>query len=175
MNTDLRYPIGKFNKNISVTDSLKQEFISEIEILPGFLFNEVVNLTKVQLDTPYRDGGWTIRQVIHHLPDSHLQAYVRFKLALTEENPAIKTYKENLWAELKDTVETPIEISLQLLDSLHKRWTVLLKSLSPEQFDKTFYHPEWETISLRKTLALYAWHGKHHLAHITKLKERMGW
>lgn len=175
MNLDLRYPIGRFNKGIKVTESLIQEFINDIESLPGLLESEVINLNKAQLNTPYREEGWTIRQVVHHLPDSHLQAYVRFKLALTEENPAIKTYKENLWAELKDTIETPIEISLQLLDSLHKRWTVLLKSLSPEQFDKTFYHPEWETISLRTTLALYAWHGKHHLAHITKLKERMGW
>lgn len=175
MNLDLRYPIGRFNKGIKVMEPLIQEFINDIESLPGLLESEVFSLNKVQLDTPYREAGWTIRQVVHHLPDSHLQAYVRFKLALTEENPAIKTYKENLWAELKDTFETPIEVSLQLLDSLHKRWTVLLKSLSPEQFDKTFYHPDWEAISLRTTLALYAWHGKHHLAHITKLKERMGW
>lgn len=175
MNTDLRYPLGRFDKKIVVTDFMIEEFISDIEKLPSQLRSETENLNPEQLNIPYRDGGWTVRQVIHHLPDSHLQAYVRFKLALTEENPAIKTYKENLWAELNDTFETPIEVSINLLDFLHKRWTVLLKSLSPEQFDKTFYHPEWETISLRTTLALYSWHGKHHLAHITSLKERMGW
>lgn len=175
MNIDLRYPIGKFKKKIVVTELMINELISDIESLPALLLTAVYALTPEQLDTRYRPEGWTIRQVIHHLPDSHLQAYVRFKLALTEENPAIKTYKENLWAELKDTFEAPIEVSINLLDSLHKRWTVLLKSLSPEQFDKTFYHPEWENISLRTTLALYAWHGKHHLAHITSIKERMGW
>ncbi len=175
MNIDLRYPIGKFNKKIVVTELMINELISDIESLPALLLTAVFDLTPEQLDTRYRPEGWTIRQVIHHLPDSHLQAYVRFKLALTEENPAIKTYQEHLWAELKDTFETPVEVSLNLLDFLHKRWTILLKSLSPQQFDKTFYHPEWENISLRTTLALYAWHGKHHLAHITSLKERMGW
>jgi len=139
------------------------------------LRKEVENLSDEQLNTPYREGGWTIRQVVHHLPDSHLNSYVRFKLALTEDNPKVKTYEEHLWAELKDTFETPIEVSLNLINSLHKRWVVLLKSLSDEQFERTFNHPEWGNIPLDKTLALYAWHSRHHLAHITELKKRMNW
>jgi hypothetical protein len=175
MQKDPRYPIGRFDKNINITKEIRKEFINTIEILPLQLRNEVVNLSPQQLDTPYRDGGWTLRQVVHHLPDSHLNAYVRFKLSLTEDNPQIKTYEEHLWAELPDTFKTPIDVSLVLLESLHKRWAVLLKSMTDEQFEKTFQHPEWGNITLSKTLALYAWHGKHHLAHITELKKRMGW
>ena len=151
------------------------EFINTIETLPSQLRKEVENLSQQQLDTPYRDGGWTIRQVVHHIPDSHINSYVRFKLALTEDNPQIKTYEEHLWAELQDTFKTPIDVSLNLLESLHKRWAILLRSLTDEQFEKTFQHPEWENITLSETLALYAWHSKHHLAHITELKKKMGW
>lgn len=175
MQTDLRYPIGKFDRNINVTKEMRSDFINTIEALPTLLRKEVENLSEQQLDTPYRDGGWTVRQVVHHLPDSHLNAYVRFKLALTEDNPQIKTYEEHLWAELKDTFETPIELSLTLLDLLHKRWVILLYSLTDEQFARTFQHPEWGNITLGKTLALYSWHSKHHLAHITELKKKMGW
>ncbi len=175
MQTDPRYPIGKFDKNINVTKELRSEFISTIENLPPQLRKEVGDLTQLQLDTPYREGGWTVRQVIHHLPDSHINSYVRFKLALTEDNPKIRTYEEHLCAELKDTFETPIEISLNLLEALHQRWSILLKSLTEEQFSRTFQHPEWGNITLNKTLALYAWHSKHHLAHITELKKKMGW
>ena len=175
MQADPRYPIGKFEKNISVTNEMRNEFINTIETLPSQLRKEVENLSQQQLDTPYRDGGWTVRQVIHHLPDSHLNSYVRFKLALTEDNPKIKTYEEHLWAELQDSFKTPIEVSLNLLESLHARWAILLNSLTDEQFDKTFQHPEWGNITLTKTLALYAWHSKHHLAHITELKKKMGW
>lgn len=175
MQTDPRYPIGKFDKNVVVTSEMKKEFIQTIEDLPSQLKSEVENLSQQQLDTPYRDGGWTIRQVVHHMPDSHLNAYVRFKLALTEDNPKIKTYEEHLWAELPDTFKTPIEISLNLLESLHIRWGLLLKSLSDDQFDRTFQHPVSGNITLRKTLALYAWHSNHHLAHITELKKKMGW
>ena len=146
-----------------------------IDTLPSQLRMEVENLSEQQLDTPYRFGGWTIRQVVHHIPDSHINSYVRFKLALTENNPTIKTYEEHLWAELKDSLETPINISLTLLEALHSRWVILLRSLTDEQFEKTFQHPEWGNITLSKTLALYAWHSKHHLAHITELKKKMGW
>ena len=175
MQKDPRYPIGKFDENINVTKELKSEFISTIENLPSQLRKEVENLSQQQLDIPYREGGWTVRQVIHHLPDSHINSYVRFKLALTEDNPKIKTYEEHLWAELKDTFETPIEISLNLLEALHQRWSILLNSLTDEQFSRTFQHPEWGSITLSTTLALYAWHSKHHLAHITELKKKMGW
>ena len=175
MQTDPRYPIGKFDQNINVTKEMRGEFINTIEALPSQLRKEVENLSEQQLDTPYREGGWTIRQVVHHIPDSHINSYVRFKLALTEDNPEIKTYEEHLWAELQDTFNTPIEVSLNLLESLHKRWAILLNSLSVEQFEKTFQHPDWGNITLSKTLALYAWHCKHHLAHITKLKKKMGW
>lgn len=175
MQKDMRYPIGRFDKNIFVTKEMRFEFINTIETLPSQLRNEVDNLSQQQLDEPYREGGWTIRQVVHHIPDSHINSYVRFKLALTEDNPQIKTYEEHLWAELPDTIKTPIDVSLDLLESLHKRWAVLLKSMTDEQFEKTFQHPEWGNITLSKTLALYAWHSKHHLAHITELKKRMGW
>ncbi|MBK7381463.1 MAG: putative metal-dependent hydrolase [Ignavibacteriales bacterium] len=175
MNHDMRYPIGRFDRNIIVTKDMRREFINTIASLPVQLRKEVENLTQQQLDTPYREGGWTVRQVIHHIPDSHLNAYVRFKLALTEDNPGIKTYKENLWAELMDTFQTPIEIPLTLLESLHIKWVVLLNSITDEQFERTCFHPEWEEISLSKLLALYAWHSKHHLAHITELKKRMKW
>ncbi len=175
MQTDLRYPIGKFNRNIIVTKELRKDLIKTIESLPALLKKEVENLSEQQLDTPYRDGGWTVRQVVHHLPDSHLNAYVRFKLALTEDNPQIKTYEEHLWAELPDTFKTPIDVSLKLLELVHTRWAILLHLLTEEQFEKTFQHPEWGNISLGKTLALYSWHSKHHLAHITELKKKMGW
>jgi len=175
MQKDPRYPIGKFDKSITVSKEIRNEFISTIEILPSQLRKEVENLSRKQLDTPYRDGGWTVKQVIHHLPDSHINSYVRFKLALTEDNPQIKTYEEHLWAELPDTFTTPIDVSLNLLESLHKRWAILLRSLSDEQFEKTFQHPELGNITLSKTLALYDWHSKHHLAHITELKKKMGW
>lgn len=175
MQQDPRYPIGKFDKNITITKEMRKDFIKTIETLLSQLKKEVENLSQLQLDTPYRDGGWTIRQVVHHLPDSHINSYVRFKLALTEDNPQIKTYEEHLWAELPDTFKTPIDVSLNLLDALHTRWAILLRSLTDEQFEKTFQHPEWEKITLSKTLALYAWHSKHHLAHITELKKKMGW
>ena len=175
MQNDPRYPIGKFDKSIAVTKEMKSEFINTIETHPSQLRKEVENLSQQQLDTPYRDSGWTVRQVIHHLPDSHINSYVRFKLALTEDNPKIKTYEEHLWAELQDTFKTPIDVSLNLLEAVHTRWAILLRSLIDEQFERTFQHPEWGNISLSKTLALYAWHSKHHLAHITELKKKMSW
>jgi uncharacterized damage-inducible protein DinB len=173
--TDLRYPIGNFSYTGPLTEDQKQAFLADIARTPANLRAAVNGLTDAQLDTPYRDGGWTVRQVVHHIPDSHLNSYVRFKLALTEEEPTIKPYAEDRWAELADTEATPIEVSLTLLDSLHDRWVRLLRSLTPEDWKRTFRHPELGVMTLEKTLALYAWHGRHHVAHITSLRERNSW
>jgi uncharacterized damage-inducible protein DinB len=171
--SDQRYPIGKFTGTYS--EEQKPRYLDEIEQTPSRLREAVKGLSEAQLDTPYRPEGWTIRQVVHHLPDSHLNSYVRFKLALTEDEPMIKPYAEDRWAELADTKVTPIDVSLTLLDSLHERWMKLLRSLTPEQWKRTFRHPELGVMTLEKNLALYAWHGRHHVAHITTLREREGW
>lgn len=171
----LQYPIGKFSFKDDVTTESRKNSIKEIENLPVKLRKAIKGLDDKQLDTPYRHNGWTIRQVVHHIPDSHLNAYVRMKLALTEKEPAIKTYDENEWAKLQDYYQTPIEISLNLLDALHKRWVILLNSLKENDFHKKFKHPEWGLISVDYAVAQYAWHGNHHTAHITSLRERMGW
>jgi uncharacterized damage-inducible protein DinB len=173
--TDLRYPIGKFTYDGSPTPVKTQELFQQIEQAPGRLRAAVQGLSQQQLDTPYRPKGWTVRQVVHHVPDSHLNAYLRFKLALTEEEPTIKPYAEDRWARLADTAATPIETSLSLLDSLHDRWVRLLRSLKPEDWKRNFRHPELGVVSLEKNLSLYAWHGRHHVAHITALRERSGW
>jgi len=173
--TDLRYPIGKFTYNGSLTDDQKQKFLDDIAQAPANLRAAVKGLSEQQLDTPYRPDGWTVRQVAHHVPDSHLNAYARFKLALTEDEPTIKPYAEDRWAQLADTQATPVEVSITLLDSLHDRWVRLLRSLKPEDWKRTFRHPELGLVSLEKNLALYAWHGRHHVAHITSLRERNGW
>src|SRR5438270_7929421 len=173
--SDLRYPLGKFAYDGPPTPEQVQKFLSDIEIAPSRLRAAVKGLSEQQLDTPYRPEGWTVRQVAHHVPDSHLNAYVRFKLALTEDEPTIKPYAEARWAELSDTSATPIEVSLTLLDSLHDRWVRLLRSLTPEQWKRTFRHPELGPMTLEKTLALYAWHGRHHVAHISELRKRMSW
>src|SRR5580704_6580758 len=172
---DLSYPIGKFHFEGSVTESQKQQLVDDISHAPANLRAAVSGLSPAQLDTAYRPGGWTVRQVTHHVPDSHMNAYIRFKLALTESEPTIKPYEQQLWAELSDTKSMPIEVSLTLLDSLHDRWVRLLRSLKPEDWKRTFRHPELGTVSLDKNLALYAWHGKHHVAHITGLRERNAW
>jgi uncharacterized damage-inducible protein DinB len=173
--SDPRYPIGKFNGQAPAGQAEREKFIKDIEETPTRLKAAINGLSDKQLDTTYRDGGWTVRQVVHHVQDSHLNAYVRFKLALTEEEPTIKPYCEDRWAELADSKLTPIEVSLHLLDSLHKRWVLLLRSLKPEDWKKTFRHPELGVMNLDKTLALYAWHGRHHVGHITTLREKMGW
>lgn len=173
--TDPRFPVGKFHYEGPPSDELRQAFLSDIAQTPARLRASVAGLSSQQLDTPYRDGGWTVRQVVHHLPDSHINSYVRFKLALTENEPTIKPYEEDKWAELADTKETPIEVSLTLLDSLHDRWVRLLRSLTAEQWKRTFRHPDMGAMPLEKALALYAWHGKHHVAHITELRKRMSW
>jgi hypothetical protein len=172
---DLRYPIGKFSYEGPSTEEQKQKYINDIEQAPANLRAAVKGLSDQQLDTPYRPDGWTLRQVAHHVPDSHLNAYVRFKLALTEDAPTIKPYAEDLWAQLADTQTTPVEVSLTLLDSLHTRWVRLLRSLKVEDWRRTFRHPQLGEVSLEKNLVLYAWHGRHHVAHITRLRERNGW
>ena len=173
--TDLRYPIGKFHFEGPLTDQQKQASLDEIARTPANLRAAITGLSEAQLDTPYRPGGWTVRQVVHHMPDSHLNSYVRFKLALTEDQPTIKPYAEDRWAELADTKATPVGVSLTLLESLHERWVHLLQSLTREEWKRTFRHPDLGTMSLEKTLALYAWHGRHHVAHVTELRKRMSW
>jgi uncharacterized damage-inducible protein DinB len=172
---DLRYPIGKARMETRLEDGERREMIDQIEETPARLRAAVAGLTAEQLDTPYRPGGWTVRQVAHHVPDSHLNAYVRFKLALTEPEPAIKTYDEARWAELPDTRSVPVEVSLVLLENLHRRWVALLRSLDAADFDRTVRHPDFGVINLNQLLGLYAWHGRHHTAHVTALRERMGW
>jgi len=173
--SDPRYPIGKFSFTGPTDESQRQNFIGEIEQAPAALRSAVQGLNEKQIETPYRDGGWTVRQVVHHVPESHMNAFVRFKLALTEDEPTIKPYMEDRWAKLKDVESTPLELSLALLDSLHKRFVILLRGLTPEDWKRTFRHPELGIVPLEKNLALYAWHGKHHVAHITELRKRMGW
>jgi uncharacterized damage-inducible protein DinB len=172
---DLRYPIGKFQPPQVVTDDLRRQFIQQVAEAPGKLRDAVQGLSDGQLDTPYRPEGWTVRQVVHHLPDSHLNAYVRFKLAVTEQEPTIKPYEQQLWAELVDSKTAPVAMSVDLLDSLHQRWVFFLKSLKSSDFSKKFVHPESGITTLDRTLALYAWHGRHHVAHITSLRQRMHW
>jgi uncharacterized damage-inducible protein DinB len=175
MSGDPRYPIGKFNSPSTVTESDRKLYIDEIESAPAHLRAAIAGLTAAQLSTPYREGGWTVRQLVHHVPDSHMNAYVRFKLALTEDEPTIKPYEEARWAELPDSETVPVETSLVLLDSLHKRWVPLLRSISAADWSRKFRHPERGTMTLDQNLALYAWHGKHHVAHITSLRERNNW
>jgi hypothetical protein len=173
--TDLRYPIGKFHYEGPPTEEQKQKYLDDIEHTPANLRAALKGLSDSQLDTPYRPEGWTIRQVAHHVPDSHLNAYIRFKLALTEDDPTIKPYAEDRWAQLADTHSTPVEVSLSLLEALHTRWIKLLRSLKPEDWKRTFRHPELGLVPLEKNLALYSWHGRHHVAHVTGLRERNGW
>lgn len=174
MEADLRYPIGKAERPDHLTDEQRRACIAAIAEAPAKLRAAVAGLNQQQLDTPYRPGGWTVRQVVHHLPDSHMNAYVRFKLALTENEPTIKPYHEADWANLPDA-KAPIEPSLALLDSLHQRWVTLLGGLGPADWPKKFNHPESGLSSLDRSLAIYSWHGRHHVAHITALRERNGW
>ena len=173
--TDSRYPIGKFSFTGPPSAEQKKEWIDEIEQAPARLRAAVQGLSDPQLDTPYREGGWTVRQVVHHVPDSHLNAYVRFKLALTEDEPMIRPYLEKLWSELPEAKTAAPGVSLALLESLHRRWVMMLRAITPEQWKRTFRHPEIGLMTLEKNLALYAWHGRHHVAHITSLRERRGW
>ncbi len=172
---DLRYPVGKFAWPEKVADRERRRYIQEIEDAPAKLRAAVKGLTEAQLDTPYRHGGWTVRQVVHHLPDSHMNAYIRFKLAVTEDEPTIKPYEQQLWAELPEAKTAPIEMSLELMDSLHRRWVLMLKAMKPAEFARKFKHPEMGVLDLDNYVAQYAWHGRHHVGHITSLRERMHW
>lgn len=173
---DLRYPIGPFSFEKPVSEAQRLAWIEEVAALPEQLKGAVSGLDEEQLETSYREGGWTARQVVHHVADSHLNSYIRFRWALTEDAPVIKAYDETRWAELPDAKEAPVEVSLDLLHILHNRWVYLLKALDDEAFRRSFVHPETgKEISLERNLALYAWHGRHHCAHITSLRERKGW
>lgn len=169
------YPIGKFQPQSSYTAEEISAFIGRIETLPARLEAAVRNMTDQQLDTPYRDGGWTVRQVIHHVPDSHMNSYIRIKWTLTEETPVIKAYDEKSWALTAET-RLPPDISINFLKALHVKWTTLMRKLTPQELKKEFIHPDnMKKVPLERLIHLYAWHGDHHLAHITTLKERMGW
>ena len=174
--TDLRYPVGKFDFEVPINEADYPMLIAAIAEAPGALRAAVAGLSRDQLETRYRPGGWTVKQLAHHVPDSHLNAYARFKLALTEDEPTIKPYDEAAWAELADSRTVPIEVSLDLLDALHLRWVALLRSMDPADFNRAFRHPEHgRVLTLKQMLGLYAWHGRHHVAHITSLKKREGW
>jgi hypothetical protein len=172
---DLRYPIGQFKWDGPNTPDQRSRLIDDIAATPERMRAAVSGLSETQLQTPYRDGGWTVRQVVHHVPDSHMNSYIRFKLALTEHEPTIKPYDEGKWAQLIDARDTAIEPSLQLLEGLHLRWAALLRSLSEEDVRRRFTHPELGFLSIDQYIALYAWHGKHHVAHIMALRQREGW
>jgi len=172
--SDLQYPVGRHTKVSSLTPAQRDECVAQIAAAPGLLRKAASGLNDQQLDTPYRPGGWTVRQVVHHVPESHINAYVRCKLALTEDVPTIKPYDQARWAETPDT-RAPVDISLALLDALHQKWVLLLRGLGPDDFGRRFNHPEAGPMTLDSVLAMYAWHGRHHTAHITSLRERMGW
>ena len=172
----LRYPIGKFEFHSAASSSEVKEWIKEIEQLPAVLKKSLKGLNEKQLNTPYREGGWTIRQVVHHIADSHMNAYIRFKLALTEDKPTIKPYLEKLWAEMDDSTNLPIEVSLSILEPLHVRMVYILKKIKGNEFDRTVYHPESKReMSIKFLMHLYSWHGNHHCAHITSLRKRNKW
>ena len=171
-----RYPVGRFSYPTCVSQADMRNWIRTLEELPASLRQAVKGLNEEQLDTAYRENGWTIRQVVHHIPESHMNAYIRFKLALTEDNPTIRPYMEDRWAALSDDKTAAVDVSLDLTDALHRRWVLLLNMMTPADFARTYYHPENKvTKPLSEILCLYEWHSRHHLAHITDLKKRKGW
>ena len=172
---DPRYPTGKFTFNPNVTPEMRRQSIAAIREAPAALRAAVRGLNDAQLNTPYRDGGWTVRQVVHHVPESHMNAYTRFKLALTEDNPTIKPYAEDSWVKLGDIARTPLETSLVLLEALHERWVTLLDVMTAADFTRPLVHPDNGQVTLDRMLQLYAWHGPHHIAHITTLRSIKGW
>ena len=174
MSEDVRFPIGKFDKNIEVTPQMRKLFIQTITDLPKNLHEAVDDLSDEQLDTPYRPDGWTVRQTVHHIADSHINSFIRFKLALTEHAPTIRPYYEDRWAELADS-EMPIDVSMKIIEGIHSRWANLLHSMTDEDFNKPLKHPDSGDWTLETMLGLYDWHSKHHTAHITKLRERENW
>ena len=173
--SDLRYPVGHFTRPASSMAGIRAAHIQTLRLLPERLKAAVSGLDDQQLDTPYREGGWTVRQVVHHVADSHANSYIRFKLALTEDWPTIKPYEEKLWAELADARKLPAEVSLELLEPLHRRWVALFESLSEEQWQRGYKHPESGAQTLGQVAALYDWHSRHHVAHITGLRKSRGW
>jgi uncharacterized damage-inducible protein DinB len=176
MAADLRYPVGKFEYDGVATPQARARRIEEISRAPAALREAVKGLSPKQLDTPYREGGWTVRQLVHHVPDSHLNAYVRFKLALTEDTPTIKPYDQARWAQLPDTRTVAPDVSLALLDAVHQRWLGLLQSMTVADWQRAYRHPEYDRLMpLDEVLAAYAWHGRHHVAHVTELRKRLGW
>lgn len=172
---DLRYPIGKFQFSEETAAERRQQWINQIGETPSKLSEAVSGLEKAQIDTPYRPEGWTVRQVVHHLADSHLNSYVRIRLALTEDEPVVKPYREDLWAELHDAKAGEIDVSVTLLNALHERWTMLLRSLNDTDWKRKLQHPEAGPMTIEKATALYAWHGRHHVAQIVSLRTRSGW
>jgi hypothetical protein len=173
---DPRYPIGKFQGPSTISRQQREQWIATIDEAPRQMREAVKGLSEQQLDTPYREGGWTVRQVVHHVPESHMNAYIRYKLALTEDTPTIKPYREDKWALLPDIHVTPVEISLQLLAALHVRWVNLMKVMPDQDWSRKFYHPEMgKYVDLQTALATYAWHGRHHIAHITTVRKNQGW
>ena len=175
MTTDVKYPIGK-HQMVPFSQEEKEARLADVLFLPRMLEYAVLNLNDDHIQTPYREGGWTVNQVIHHVADSHMNAFIRFKLGLTEDNPTIKPYIQSAWGETADVTAVPVNLSITLLHSLHHRWYELLKTMTDEQWERTIYHPEQERkITLWELLLIYAWHGKHHAAHVTNLREQMGW
>lgn len=175
MNDDLRFPIGQPERHQHLTTEQRLPLIKNVAQLPARLGVAIGGLTAPQLNTPYRPGGWTVRQVVHHFADSHMNAFVRFKLALTEDAPTVKTYEEARWAETADAKMPPIELSLPLLENLHARWVLLMRSLSEEEWARKMAHPERGLVTLDENLCIYSWHSLHHVAHIMALRNREGW
>ena len=171
----LRYPVGRFNPTAVTAASERVRLLDSMAAAPARLRAAVQGLSEEQFDTPYREGGWTVRQVVHHVPDSHLNAYIRMRWALTEERPAIKTYQEKAWAELSDARSAPVSVSLDLLDALHARWLLLLRAFDAADYQRVLVHPDWGDMTVETLVRLYEWHGRHHVAHIAALRERMGW
>ena len=172
---DPRYPIGKYQP-VNYSDEQRDEWIADIEFMPRMLEQAINNLDNAQFQTPYREGGWTVHQLVHHIADSHMNAFCRFKLGLTEDNPTIRPYQEDLWVRTEDVSALPVNISVTILHALHQRWTTLLKSFKETDWDRTLYHPEYKkTMTLWYLLGMYAWHSRHHVAHITALRERKAW
>jgi len=175
MTTDLRYPIGHYTPQV-FSEPLKEDWLADLRFLPNRLEAALHNLDEAQLQTPYREGGWTVQQLVHHVADSHINAYCRFKLGFTEASPAIRTYDEKLWAQTADVQHLPVNISITLLFALHQRWCRFLEDFTGDDWQKTIYHPEYKkTFTLWHLLGMYSWHGRHHVAHITALRECMRW
>ena len=171
---DLSYPVGRLDAKAPITAELRQAAIDAIAACPARMRDAVAGLSDAQLDTPYRPGGWTVRQLVHHVADSHMNGYIRLKLALTEEKPTIKPYEQDRWATLPDS-RLPIGTSLAILDAVHERWMVLWRSLQPEDYERPFVHPEMGPLTVDQHLQIYGWHSRHHVAHVTRLRERERW